>query len=650
MGMRELPKLHRDWFLQEMSFWKERGVLSDGQNLQLLALYDEQTVRGMPSRNLGGWILSSIASLLVMILAYVLFFSFTDQMSVSLEFYWIAGFLTILGVWGVCLRLIGTYGRFVSSDLLLTAMSISFWIAMPVLLSKVRPYADISLSLAWWWYPMSVVLLVWCSRVVLTPLMLSASLAGWMIFATSWTNSGCYAMGLPMPGLFWTVPVFILLLMYWAWRRRSALMLGVGILLTLEMCICCLIRYNRFEPVSLRASLALIASALLLALYEVFSTTTARRRYCFSLFVIGITIAGFSLIWAGSETAARVLRQELLRQENLDAAGLSIWLFAFVAIVLCVDLFKWRNILRNRAKRLDTATSVEPLVSRATLRAVLLPWCVALIPLIVSCLTFSQTNPLQFGVDTETVSTISMITINICTLLFVVCCVGYSVYTERLEYFGAGTIFFVIWVIVRYVEYFTTLKETYGVWGSVVFLFCCALFMVALRFVWKLFPSLTNTLNRRATTTLTMDAVHTDADANADTDADDTNRTDAEATLADQVDHAGDASDTNVPTGDAENANHTDHAVESAETMNESVENGTASIRFVLSPPLTLGGLLQQFEYCEADDTRSRRVALITILCGLLMQLVLLFLLVSEFCDVPWKDSIPDMLTFWMRR
>ena len=642
MGMRELPKLHRDWFLQEISFWKERGVLSAGQDLQMLALYDEQMVRGMPSRNLGGWILSAIASLLVMILAYVLFFSFIDQMSVTLECYWIAGFLTILGVWGVCLRLVGAYGRFVSSDLLLTAMNISFWIAMPVLLSEVRPRADISLSLAWCWYPMSVALLVWCSRVVLTPLMLSASLAGWMIFATSWTTDGhSAATGQPMPGLFWTVPIFILLLMYWTWRRRSALMLGVGILLTLEMCLCCLVRYNDFEPVSLRASLALIASALLLALYEVFSTTTARRRYCFSLFVIGITIAGFSLIWAGSETAARVLRQE-----NLDAAGFSIWLFAFVATVLCVDLFKWRNILRNRAKRLNTATSVEPLVSRATLCAVLLPWWVALIPLIVSCLTFSSTNPLQFAGDMETVSTISMIVINIVTLLFVVCCVGYSVYTERLEYFGAGTLFFVIWVIVRYVEYFTTLKETYGVWGSVVFLFCCALFMVALRFVWKLFPSLTNTLNRRATTTLAMDTVH----ANADTDATDTDHTDAEMGLADQMDHADHASDTDVPAGDAENAECVDHAAESAETMDMSVENGTTSIRFVLSPPLTLGGLLQQFEYCEAEDTRSRRVALTIVLCGLLIQLVLLFLLVSEFGDVPWKNSIPDMLTFWMRR
>ncbi|MDD3469579.1 MAG: hypothetical protein PHE53_06310 [Thermoguttaceae bacterium] len=595
MGTRELPNLHRSWLLNEIAFWKEQGVLSEGQDLRLLTLYDEYAVQGMPSRNLAGWMLSAIASLLVIVIAYILFFSFHDQMSIATQTFWVAGFLIILGCGGIVLRFIGRYGRFVSSDLLLTATCASFWIAMPVLLSAISPHGmpNISLSFSWWWYPMSAVLFALCSRVTATPLLLSVALAGWMVFAASWP--GHMPVGKPMPGLFWTTPVCILLLFYWAWRRRSPFILGVVILLTLEMCLWCLVRYNEFRPETLRVSLAIMSSALLLGIYGIFSTLGSKRQYFFSLFVIGITIAGISLIWAGSEAAAQLLRQET-DDVQLMNTGLIIWIVAFSIVVLCVAMSKGLFILWNRSKRPDLTTDAENATVQSSLPpAVFIRWGNPIILLITCCLTFPQTNPFRLWLGMETVSIASMVVINIGTLLVVVTCVGYSFYAGRMEYFVAGTLLFVIWIIVRYVEYFSILQERYGVWGSVVFLLCCALFVLILRFVWKSRPPLAT---RRDSTALAMDEIH------------------AEST-------------------------------ESSDTMR--IEKESVPNRFIFSPPLTLSGLINQFEYCEAPDKRFRWLCLIAMSCGLLLQIVLLFLLVTTFGDVPWKESIPSVLTSWIR-
>ena len=213
----------RSWLMEQMDHWRRRGLMSDGQSRSILGLYEERWESHARTQSTAIFVLMSLAAFLVG-LAVILLVGFNwESMPSALKLFVLIGGVAGIHGLGVWLRFSKGWNRtsevaFFFGCILYGA---SIWLISQIF-NLDSHYPD-----GFWWWAWGILPFALFLDTALIHVLLVGVLSIWV--GTEILDAPGFFFGrtrLPPPGAY-TLPLFVGLPLWWAYRRNAVMAVWV---------------------------------------------------------------------------------------------------------------------------------------------------------------------------------------------------------------------------------------------------------------------------------------------------------------------------------------------------------------------------------------------------------------------------------------
>ena len=485
---RIIPERVREWLLTEMELWRTNGCLTEDQQRQILDLYESDGESAVRRRGGAIYLLQTFAALLAALSVLLLVSYNWDGMTDSAKIGILFGGLVVIQATSLGIRWRHpSRGRIIASEIGLFLgcflYGASIWLIAQIFNIESR-YPN-----GFWFWAIGSLVFAWRSRTPLIPLLVAILAGIWVSCEAGSYGTSTQICGWYFADVGWSFPILAAIGIAWAYGRRSSLVLLVQIIaILLWLCLWWSYSEDKLGYKILGVLIPGMAAATFLGV----GNATALER-------TGNGTAGtMSLLWQRVGTAVALVwmlfwsTEEIWSVHLRNRGSLSTWTIwqtatmAVAAILLSIGgvaIAEW-FAARHRAKLGAESSNIR--ASKFLKRQ----WLPLTITVFTICMTLwawyiaaylrGSFWGLRYGGSHWATLTPALIVDGV-ILFTVVWLIRTGIRRDRGDAFACGTLYFLLWTLIRYCDYFL---ESGGMLGAAMMFLACGVFLWGIAWFW----------------------------------------------------------------------------------------------------------------------------------------------------------------------
>jgi uncharacterized membrane protein len=450
---REATRSQRDWLEGELPVWQEMGLIDEERAAALLAQYESRESFAARQQTRGQFTLMAVAVLLVGLGVLLLIGYNWEQMSAPLKVTAIFGALvgTHAGAFGLRYRL----GWRRSSEVVFF-LGCLFYGAAIALLAQIFHIESGNYDALWWW-AIGVMPFALLLDTVLLHLLFAGLLAAWLGFEV-----------LSLQRLIWwsmqsagySVPLLVAPGLWWAYRKRSALTVGIYVPLVAWWVVLLPIAWKMQSNPTFFIGAVGALLLLVAGLHKPRSEMAIPYRF-YGIALVGATLVPLSFHGFNEEM---IRRSSTVWQGGLQRVILILVLAAATLLVACFV----------QSKPLGDATKARGSIVESLWRIVASQW----LPLALLG-SFALLAVLATMAPESWLPTVAA---NIAMVAVALWLIRFGLAEDRGRAFGAGVAYLLLWAVLRYADLFGAFG---GMLGASLMFFLCGGALTGVALYWR---------------------------------------------------------------------------------------------------------------------------------------------------------------------